>query len=167
MTTVTLIIVLRAVHVLAGVVWAGAMFTLVATGPLVAGKTSAADAILAVRAKQKRIAMVTGIAALLTVAAGMALYGMLHSGPQSTGDHILGVAALIAILSFPVAGIIGGPANRKLGRLALLLQSEKREPSAGEARVVDALMARSTLATKIAAALLAIAVLGMATWRYF
>lgn len=169
MTTLSLIIVLRAIHILAGVIWAGGALALVLFfgQEAFAEGDNSASGLQGMRAAQKRIAIATGISALLAVLAGMALFGMLHARPQTTGDMVLSAGALAALLSFPAGGMIGGPAKRYLAKLADVLTTENRTASPGEIVEIESARARVRLAAEVAAALLTVTVLCMATWRYF
>jgi hypothetical protein len=82
-----LIIVLFAVHALAGVFWAGSTFVLARTGD--------AGAARLFRAQMG--------AALLVLLAGMGLWAILH--PAGPMEHTLGVGALCAVIA---AGVQGG-----------------------------------------------------------
>jgi len=83
-----LIIILIALHVLAGVFWAGSTFAIVRSG----GEGAAA-----------LFGPQMG-AATLTVLAGMGLWGILHRGPPGPMEHTLALGALCAVAAAGVQG---------------------------------------------------------------
>jgi hypothetical protein len=99
-----LVILLLAIHVLAGVFWTGSTFTLAHYG------TSAPRGFLAVQ-------MAT---AVLSAAAGAGLWAILHRGPPEGMEKTLAAGALCAVLAVGVQG--GLRRSPKLAqRLAALL----------------------------------------------
>ncbi|HEV2112196.1 MAG TPA: hypothetical protein VGT99_12635 [Gammaproteobacteria bacterium] len=151
----TLILVARAIHILAGVYWAGAMF--VFAGSLLPAMRKGAPALVPV---MKQIGMRTGIAGLLTVLAGIYLFAALHSQDESLGGKLLGIGAVAAVLAFLIALLVNMPAGRKLAKL------HASPPAKDQERVAAALQARVVLGARLIAGLLGIAVLCMAVFRY-
>jgi hypothetical protein len=85
-----LIILLFAVHALAGVFWAGSTFAIVRSG----GEGAA------------RLFRPQMGAAVLTVLAGLGLWGILHRGPGGPMEKTLAVGALCALLAAGVQGAL-------------------------------------------------------------
>jgi hypothetical protein len=85
-----LIIVLFAVHALAGVFWAGSTFVLARAG----GDGAA------------RLFRPQMGAATLAVLAGMGLWGILHRGPGGPMETTLGIGALCALAAAGVQGAL-------------------------------------------------------------
>src|SRR5215469_8048789 len=98
----TLILIARAIHIGAGVYWAGAMFVFVGS-LLPAMRSGGGPALVPV---MKQIGMRTGIAALFTILAGMYLYAALHSDDESVGGKVLGIGAACAVLAFLIALVV-------------------------------------------------------------
>ena len=88
--------------------------------------------------------------ATLAVIAGVVLWGLLHRGGFGPMEKVLSGGALAAIIAAGVQGAMGGPAVRRL----------RADPSDAGAR------ARLAMAQRIAAVLLAIALICMVTARY-
>lgn len=84
----TLLIVLIALHILAGVFWAGSTFTIARSGGAQA---------------QALFGPQMG-AATLTVLAGIGLWGILHRGAMGPMEHMLALGALCAIIAAGVQG---------------------------------------------------------------
>jgi hypothetical protein len=112
------LIVLIALHVLAGVFWAGSTFAIVRSGG---------------EGAQTLFGPQMG-AATLTVLAGIGLWGLLHRGGMGPMEHTLALGAVCAIAA---AGVQGA--------------TRRKNPLKGQ---------------RIAAGLLAIAVICMATARF-
>ena len=166
MSTLTLMIVLRVVHILCGVLWSGATMA-AAIFPERANSTVSGAALLREGAKlgqRRRVLMAAGI---LTVGTGFALFGMLYGDDRGTPAHaVLVVAAIAAILSVVAHRVLGAPAARRLAVVGQALVAEDRGPDADEAREIARCYARGSLASRVAAALLTVTVLGMAVVRY-
>ena len=89
-------------------------------------------------------------AAAVAVIAGLILWGLLHRGGFGPMERVLAGGALAAVVAAGVQGAMGGPAVRRL----------HADPSDADAR------RRLAGAQRIAAALLAIALICMVTARY-
>jgi hypothetical protein len=83
-----LLIILIALHILAGVFWAGSTFAIARSGG------AGADALFGPQMG----------AATVTVLAGIGLWALLHRGPQGPMEHTLGLGALCAIAAAGVQG---------------------------------------------------------------
>lgn len=153
----TLIVIARAVHILAGVYWAGGMFVFAGILLPALRKEGAGAALVPV---MKQLGMRTGIAGLLTILAGIYLFAALHAQDDSAGGKVLGLGASAAILAFLIALFVNMPAGRKLARLHASPAAKDQE------RVAAALQSRVRLGAGLIAGLLGIAVLCMAVFRY-
>lgn len=154
----TLIVLARAIHILAGVYWAGAMFVFVGS-LLPAMRSGGGPALVPV---MKSIGMRSGIAAILTILAGIYLMAGLHAHDDSTGGKVLGIGAAAAILAFIVAFFVNMPAGRKLAQLNANPPADPQQRTQQAA----ALQSRITLGARLIAGLIGIAVLCMAVFRY-
>jgi len=154
----SLIVLARAIHILAGVYWAGAMFVF-AGSLLPAMRNGGGPALVPV---MKQIGMRTGIAGILTILAGLYLFAGLHANDDSAGGKVLGIGAAAAILAFLVALFVNMPAGRKLAKLHANSPADAKD----QERVAAVLQSRVRLGARLIAALLGIAVLCMAVFRY-
>jgi hypothetical protein len=100
-----------------------------------------------------------GIAGLLTVLSGAYLFFALHAADDSTGGVVLRAGAQAALLAFG-AGLVSRATGRKLAHLTAA------EPAPERAAELAAARRRAVLSLRVAAGLLGLAVLSMATFRY-
>jgi uncharacterized membrane protein len=160
-----LIVLARVVHVMAGVTWAGATSLMAAAIVPIAARHGAEGAGRWTAAIFRRVGPMSGISALLTVLSGIYLFASLHANDRSAAGIVLGVGALAAILSLLVGFFVGRPAGVKLSELneghalAATLPADVPQELSG-------LRERALVSARLAAALLAVAVLSMASFRY-
>jgi uncharacterized membrane protein len=165
MTSALLILLARAVHIGGGVAWAGSVFMMTSVILPLAAKHGTAGFGRWVGMIGRRVGPASGIAALLTILSGIYLMGVLHPGDRSVGGLVLISGAAAGVLSFAVGFFIGRPAGLKLAQLSEQ-QGESGAPSAEAAQRLAALRARSAISARVTAALLGLAVLAMAVFRY-
>ena len=163
MTTVALILLARALHILGGVTWAGSMFLLTWVVFPIGAQHAADGAGRWVGMIARKAGPVTGISAMLTVLSGIYLMLVIHPGDRSAGGLVLQAGALAAILSFFTGIFIGRPAGQKLLQL---MQQQSSTPSAAELAEREGLRKRAAFGSGLTAILLVLAVLAMATFRY-
>lgn len=166
-----LLVLLRVVHVVGGVFWAGAvLFVVHFLEPAV--RDAGPDGARVMQALQKRRYLdVIPAVALLTVVSGFWLYwrvfGRFHPGPGASGAELwLGVGGLASVVALVIGMAVMRPSSVRVGRLAAELAQappERREAIGAElARV----RGRLRVAGRWMAALLGIAILCMAVGRY-
>lgn len=85
----TLVVALLAVHVLAGVFWAGSTFALARSGQ-----------------EGRDLFGAQMVTATVSILAGVALWGILHSGPLGGMEKTLGIGALCALLAAGAQGAL-------------------------------------------------------------
>jgi uncharacterized membrane protein len=163
MTTVALILLARALHILGGVTWAGSMFLLTWVIFPIGAQHAADGAGRWVATIARKAGPVTGISAMLTVLTGIYLMIVVHPGDRSAGGLVLQAGALAAILSFFTGIFIGRPAGQKLMQL---MQQQSATPSPAELAEREGLRKRAAFGSALTAILLVLAVLAMATFRY-
>lgn len=165
MFNVELIALARAIHVMAGVAWAGAMFVLAGVIMPIAIGHAAEGAGRWTGMISRRLGMMSAISALFTILSGIYLFAVLHAHDSSAGGLVLKTGALAAVLSFVVGVVVGRPAGLQLAKLA-----EQKSSTAGPAPEVQerlsALRKRAIWSSRLTAGLLGIAVLSMAVFRY-
>lgn len=167
-----LMIVLRLIHVLGGVFWAGsAIFVAaflvpaaVASGP---GGGQVMQQVMAVL----RYPKVAGIAAVLTILSGGTMYW--HNVKVSTAGWAgsvpgitYGIGAISALVAFTVFVAVIRPTGNKLLEFGRVMQSRGGPPTAEESATIAGLQVRMSGAARTGAACLAITVLAMAIARY-
>src|SRR5918999_737865 len=120
----TLTIVLRLVHILAGVFWVGAIFVMAGfLMPTARSVGPEAGRFMQHLMLRRRLPIFLGVAMLLTVISGFTMYvrvtAATHGAWASTPPGIgYGVGGLAAILGAILGGVISGPAARRLGAIA-------------------------------------------------
>ena len=165
-------LILRLLHILTGVFWAGTIFFMVlylepsarAAGP---------DAAKVMGGIQKRGLMtVLPIVALLTILSGVDLYRRLSAGfePAWINSRIgltYGTGALASIIALTIGFFVMRPATIKAGQMAALIPTITDEAERQRVQgTVAQLRGRSRSALRVVAVLLAIAVITMAVGRY-
>ncbi len=166
-------ILLRLVHIVAGILWVGfAIFMLFFTAPTVRRLEAAGTRFMYLLYTHTPIQLVMPVLALLTTGAGILLY--LRASDTfnadwigSPGGLVLTIGSLAGILAFGhgVAALI--PLNVRYRAAVEKLQAQEGPPSAEQVAELQALGAKLGLNSRIGAVLMAIAVIGMASARYF
>jgi len=166
-----LLLLMRIIHVVGGVFWAGGMF-LVANFlmPAIAEAGPAAGPVMAGLMK-RRLLTVTPIIAVLTILSGFWLFwhDASGTGSQFMGSPMgttLGVGALAALIAFGVGVGVMRPAQLKSMALAQQASSKPESEKAALMAEVTRLRGRAGAAGRAVAALLGIAALTMAIARY-
>ncbi len=173
--TSTFMIVFRILHIAAGVAWAGSVFLFVvliqpsaaAIGP------AAGPFMMELLGKRKLVSWLLSLAGT-TIVAGLFLYWRIWHGYGGLGDFVsssygfaLTLGAVAAIAAFLI-GLFGTRPNvaRLLGLAARAAASEGGPPPE-VAQEIPKVQARLKVLARIALVLIAVAVLAMATARYW
>ncbi|HEY4038761.1 MAG TPA: hypothetical protein VGM15_08065 [Burkholderiaceae bacterium] len=165
MLTSIFIVLARAIHVVSGVVWAGGIFLMaIVIVPLVARHgAEGAGRWLGMAGRRTGLAVATS--APLAILSGMYLFATLHPHDQSAGGVVLKTGAAAALLSAAVGVLFSRTAGRRLAQLTQP-SAQQAAPSPEAAREMAALRTRIAVSARVAAALLGVTVLAMATYRY-
>jgi uncharacterized membrane protein len=164
MAGMTLIVVARALHIVASVVWAG--FVIVIAVAIV-GTPRGDSPIDARRIRQSvvsRGARIVAPAAVVSLLSGLYLFATVHAGAHSFTETLLALGAASAVLSFFVGAVGSGPAERRLARLDQATAAGTR--SERDAQTVLKFNQRVVITARLTALLLLIATLAMAIARY-
>jgi uncharacterized membrane protein len=166
-----LLILLRVVHVVGGVFWAGAvLFVVHFLEPAV--RDVGPDGARVMQALQKRRYLdVMPTVALLTVVSGFWLYwrafGRFHPGPGASGAELwLGVGGFASLVAFVIGMAVVRPSSVRVGRLAAELAQAPPERKEAVGAELARVRGRMRIAGRWTAALLGIAILCMAVGRY-
>jgi hypothetical protein len=165
-------IVLRFVHVLSGVFWAGSVLFI--AGFLIPGLRASGPAggqvmqqVMGVR----KYPAAAGIAALLSILSGGTMYW--HNVHVSAGGWAgsppgitYGIGALSALVAVTVFITVIRPTGDKLLEFARAAQSGGGPPSPEQAAILNGLQIRMAGASRLGAVCLAITVVAMAIARY-
>jgi uncharacterized membrane protein len=166
-----ILLVLRVVHVVGGVFWAGAiLFVVHFLEPAV--RDAGPDGARVMQALQKRRYLdVMPVVAALTLVSGFWLYwrtfGRAHPGAGAQGPELaLGIGGLVSLLAFAVGVAVMRPSALRIGRLGAELSQappERKEALGAElARLRD----RMRVSGRWVAAFLGITIVCMAVGRY-
>lgn len=117
MAPIEIIVLARAVHVMAGIIWAGAAFLLAMVIVPIGARHGMEGAGRWIGMIVRRVGPLTGISALLTVLSGIYLFVALHPHDSSAGGIVLKTGAVAAVLSFAAGFLISRPIGLELARL--------------------------------------------------
>jgi uncharacterized membrane protein len=171
----SLMLVLRLVHILAGIFWVGATLVLAAF-LLPAARTvgPSAGPLISQLMERRKLQLWINAAMTLAILAGLGLFGLDSRmsgggfGRSATGIT-LSIGALLSIAAAGVGGAMGKPTGRKLGVLAQRMQEAQRAggpPPADLVAEAQPLQAKMARALTIMSVLLVLAATTMAIARY-
>ena len=165
-------LILRLVHILLGVFWAGAVFMIALfLQPAIAASGPEGGKVMGALVKRRLLDIVPA-AAVATILSGLWLYWRDSSGFQAAwlGSRMgmaLGTGAVLALIAFGIGMFVMRASTLQamaLGQSAAqLTDAAAREAAMGQ---VQALRRRAALAGRTVAVLLALSVLMMAVARY-
>lgn len=164
---------LRLVHVAAGILWAGAAISyLFFVKPSVAAIGAAGPHFMQNLMERRKYPIFMMVTSLLTVLAGGALYWVFSGGFRlaylttgaGLGFTIGSIAALIAFL-FGTFGV--GPVSGQIAALGGQIAASGQAPTPEQAAKMQALEKRLNFAEQVDFIMLVIAMLTMATARYW
>ena len=166
------LLVVRIVHIFAGVFWVGAALTFFGfVQPTAKALGPDSQRFMQHIAKKRRFPTIIGIAAALTIIAGSLLYwrdsgGLRLAWITSPSGLDFSVGAVASILAFLLGmGVIGPNADR-LVELGQEIAAAGGPPTAAQREELGRIDRRMSAAGKAIMVLLTIAVVAMATARY-
>ncbi len=168
-----MLILLRLIHVLAGIFWVGAFLfltfylfpTLLSAGPAAAGPVMGG-------LQRRGLMTALPIIAFLTIASGLALVWVMSGGDvgayaRGPVGRALTTAGGLAIVAFLIGVLVVRPAAMASARLTQELSGLAPGPARDAVQTqLGALQRRMTLANRLVAGLLLVTVAGMAVARY-
>ncbi len=167
-----LVLILRLLHIVLGVFWAGTLiFLAVFLVPSVQDVGPDGAKVMAAL-QRRRFLDVMPIVAALTILSGLWLYWRMSGGfnpawVTSPVGLALGIGGLLALVAFGIGVGIMRPAALRAGALAeLVSQSPEGLDRSAQLSTVQRLRRRSAIAGRLVAALLAVATALMAVARY-
>jgi len=167
-----MMIVLRVVHILLGVFWAGgAFFAAMFLVPSVRAAGPAGGPVMRQLMEVRKFPIYAMLFGLLTVISGLWMY--FHDNSVSNGafakSHAgmtYGVGAITAILTLVVGATIMGPTSGKMAKLMGQIAAQGGPPTPEQQQTITHLQQRLGLGTRLASILLLITVVTMAIGRY-
>jgi uncharacterized membrane protein len=166
----TVTIILRLIHILAGVFWAGTAFLMAGfLVPTMRATGKEGGVFIQHLMRERRLHAVLGIAMLLTVLSGIAMYAKLAAATHGAWAHTApgiaySVGAVAAIVGGIVGAVYGGSAGRRIAAIGARIGAAG--PSAEQQAEMGRLQARIRNGTRLAAVCLAVAAGAMAVARY-
>jgi uncharacterized membrane protein len=167
-----LMIVLRIIHIFSGIFWVGTNFFMILF--FVPSVRSAGPAGGAVMGKlvASKFSTTIGIAALLTVLAGLTMYGLDSKGFQiewiaGPSGIVLTIGAVAGILAAGVGLGMQKPISDRMAAVQKEIAAGGGSPTPEQIKELQSLQVRLARASKIAVFLMIIAVLGMVMAREF
>jgi uncharacterized membrane protein len=163
-------IILRLVHILAGVFWVGTAFLLAGfLVPTMRETGREGGRFIQHLMQQRRLQIFLGIGMLLTILSGLIMYARLaaatHGGWAGTRPGIAyGIGGLAAVLAAITGALIGGSAGRRMAAVGQGLGPGG--PSAEQQAEIARLQGRMGVGIRLTAGLLAVAAASMAVARY-
>jgi uncharacterized membrane protein len=165
----SLVIMLRIVHILSGVFWVGSAFFLAFfLTPALAANPDSAPRYMAFLITKSRLTTRIAAAAGLTILAGGSLYWIdsqgLTSAWTNSGPGVgFGLGALFALIGF-VFGMLVGVHSTRIGKTASQIQGK---PTDEQMKIIQGAQKRLALVSPISNIALVLALLCMATARYW
>lgn len=167
-----IMIVLRLLHILAGLFWVGAMVTLTAfLAPAVRELGPAGGRVMADLMLRRKLRIWLTSAMGLTVLSGLLMMWRLdvvtqHAWIRTTSGKTFLFGAIAALVAGIIGGAIAGPANQKMAQLGASISAAGGPPSPEQQATMEQLRTRGTLASRLTVAFLLIAAAAMAVARY-
>lgn len=165
----TIVPILRFLHIIAGIIWAGgAILMNLFIVPTIAATGDAGKQFVGHLIGKTAFTKLMTVAGFLTVLAGIMLYGInsswFHSGWMMTGQGIgFGVGAMAGIAAF-VFGIMIGNVNMGLAKLGSQIQGK---PTDAQMTEMQALRKRQAFVVPGNTICMVIAIVFMASARFF
>ena len=167
-----LLLVFRALHIVTGAFWVGALFlVLLVLMPSIRGAGAAGPAVMEQLTEVRKIHLYMMWLPIVSVLSGLALMWNDSAGThgvwmQSGPGRAFSVGALFAILTMGVGMSVNSPTGRKLGALSKVMRAQGSPPKPEQLAEIARLQGRMDGALKISAVFLLIAVLAMSVARY-
>lgn len=172
MSSLTAVLVLRAIHVVVGVLWVGAIVFIAAfLLPAVRAAGPAGGATMQQIVGARRLPAWMAGAMALTILSGLSLYwhdsagfrsAWLGSGPGRT----FGLGGALAIAGGVYGMLVNAPTARRLAELGARVQGANRAPAPEELADIQRLQGRLGRAVLVVAVLFVLATLCMGVARY-
>lgn len=164
--------ILRLVHILSGVFWAGASIMLAGfVNPSVRASAPESGKFMQYFAQKSGYPRYAEVAGWLTILAGLGLYWIISGGFQASWfttrrGIALTIGGIMAIIAMVIAYIYQKPAAKRLAALGQEIQASGGPPSSEQLAEIQAQQKKLSQGALWTAILLAVSVIGMALSRY-
>lgn len=165
-------VLLRLVHIFAGIVWVGAAwFMTFVLNPTAHALGRDGQAFMRGFSRHSQISRVMMVTSLLTVLAGLLLYYRVsdHFNSDwisSAGGVVLTIGSVAGISEFLFGGMVIGPTAKQLSGLGAEIERGGGPPSTDQSARLNTLQSRLGRTEIVSAVLTIVAVAGMAAARY-
>jgi uncharacterized membrane protein len=167
-----LMIVLRLLHIFAGIFWVGASFLLVGfLNPAIRTSGPAGGQVMQRLMTGTRFGSAISLSGLVTVLAGVLLYVRDSGGLQlawitSAPGLALTIGGLAGIVAGGIGGGVAGRTAQKIAQVSAAIASRPGAPSEAQLAELQALQQKAKVAQDWTVGLMIVAVAGMAIARY-
>lgn len=167
-----MLILLRLIHILFGVFWAGtAMFNAIFLIPAVRALGPAGGPVMQEIAGKRKLPVYFLVSGLLTVLSGFGLYwhdsqGFTNGFMRSAGGMTFGIGAVLALIAVLLGIFVVTPAAMRTGKLGAAIAAGGKPPTPEQAAEMQQLQAKLGKMAVVAAALLTLTTIAMAVGRY-
>ena len=167
-----MLILLRLIHILFGVFWAGtAIFNAIFLLPAVRALGPAGGPVMQEIAGKRKLPVYFFVAGLLTVLSGFGLYwhdsqGFTNGFMRSAGGMTFGIGAVLALVAVLLGIFVVSPAAMRAGKLGAEIAAGKKPPTPEQAAEMQRLQAKLGTMAFVAAGLLTLTTIAMAVGRY-
>lgn len=167
----TTLLILRIVHIFTGVFWAGfAFFNIIFLQPTIRAIGTEGQKTMQHLTQKTNFLNTLYIAATLTVISGLIMYWILAGNRlallQGGYGHSITLGSIAGLVVWVLLMFVIHPIFRRMKAIGKEIQAQGKPATAEQTAEMQALVIKLGKAGKFAAALLAIAVLGMAAARY-
>ncbi len=162
----------RAIHIVFGAVWLGAvLFLVLFLMPTLKTLGPASGPAMAYLTNVRKLPIFMMVVPILAILSGLALYWndsagfssvWMHSGPGRT----FGLGGGLAILAVISGMAVNAPTARRLGAIGAQIKAQGGSPTPEQQAEMERLQGRMMTALRVVAALLILATLAMAVARY-
>jgi hypothetical protein len=172
METQTWLIVLRLVHIVAGVFWVGAALLItIFLLPSIRAAGPAGGEVMQQLTQIRHLPRYLEVATVLTLASGVLLYWHMSGGFhfawfRSDPGLLFGGGGLLAILAGTLGFTVNAPTARRMGSLGAAIRQGGGPPTPEQAAELQRLQVRMFRASQLSAVLLVLSTAAMAVARY-
>lgn len=167
----TITLLLRLVHILAGIFWVGAIFMIAGfLMPTLRATGREGGRFMQYLMQQRKLLIYLAVAMLLTVLSGFTMYGRMvsatHGAWAGTAPGIAyGAGGLAAIIGALVGLLVSGAAARRMAAIGQRT-AQTGGPSPSEQAEIERLQGRMVVGSRLVALFLGFAAAAMAVARY-
>lgn len=165
--------VLRLLHIVGGVLWVGAMVLMAGfVIPAIRASSPGGGAVMRDLVSNRKLPVYLAVLSWLTILSGATLAwrdagSMGFRWFEQGMGMMLGIGGILAFIGGMIGFVVNAPTAKRLGALAERMQSAGRAPLPEEMQQMQGMQDKLFGATRLAALLLLLATMAMASARYF